>query len=508
MSLHRLLPLIACALLLGLAACGGGSSGGMERQDPAVAQREDVAKAIRAAVSAVDALDEESTTAAIDAAVAAVAAAKREVAEADTLSAAEKGVFEDSVETIESRLTSARSRIEVAREERRREMDAERMKLTAAVFSTARISPVVADFAHGTAPVMSGTVPGTPATDITGLETGASGAATTAGGWTGRTYRAADNVSGVIDTVVLHSDIAAPGSRPFSGEGGKYDGTNGLAQDGSLPIAAGTDPMLLASLEFPTAAGIVEHPAGEGGTVQVAGSYDGADGAYICTPAGDSPCTSSVRHDGGIDLAGGGGWRFVPVPDAMVATPDLEYRYFGWWLRDTGDAQAVGVFHAGVGGAEDEFASFTALQGPARYRGPAVGKFALNPQLGAASAGDFTATVILRAAFGDGTDPGTIEGTVDEFHVGGEKMPWSVTLGTAGIGADGSIAADGASAAGTVWSIEGTAGGVPGKPPTWQGQLHDVNPQRVPSVATGGFEAAYGEIGRMIGAFGASLQEQ
>ena len=388
MPLHKFLPLIACALLLGLAGCGGGgSSGGMDRPDPAVAQREDIATSIRAADAAVDALDMGSANAAIDMAVAAVAAAKREVAEADTLSAAEKGVFEDSVEALESRLASARARIEVAREERRREMEAERMKLSATLFSAARISSIAAAFEHGTAPAMSGTLPGTAATDISGLETGASGSATPAGVWTGRTFRAADNVTGAIDTVVLYSDIAAPGSRPFSGEGGKYDGTNGLAQDGSLPIAADTDAMLIASAAFPTAAGIVEHPAGEDGKVQVGGSYDGADGAYTCTPAQGSPCTSSVRHGGGIDLSGGGGWRFVPAPGATVAVTDLEYRYFGWWLRDTGEAQAVGVFHAGVGGAEDEFAGFAALQGPARYRGPAAGKFALNPPLGAAKAG-------------------------------------------------------------------------------------------------------------------------
>ncbi len=509
MPLHRFLPLIACSLLLGLAACGGGgSSGGSDRPDPAVAQREDIATAIRAARAAVEALDADSTDAAIDMAVAAVSAAKREVAEADTLSGAEKGVFEDSVGTIERSLASARSRIEVAREGRRREMDAERMKLSAALFSGARISSVAAAFGHGTAPVMSGTVPGTLATEVSGLATGAGGAATTAGGWTGQTFGAADNVTGAIDTVVLYSDIAAPGSRPFSGEGGKYDGTNGLAQDGSLPIAAATDATLIASPNFPTTAGIVPHEAGEDGTVQVAGSYDGADGAYVCTPAQGSPCTSSVRHGGGIALAGGGGWRFVAVPGATVSVPDLEYRYFGWWSRDTGNALAVGAFHAGVGSAQDEFAGFAALQGPVTYRGPAAGRFALNPQLGAATAGDFTATVLLRADFGDGTDPGTIEGTLDEFHVGEEKMPWSVSLGTAGIGADGSIAADGANAAGTVWSIEGTAGGVPNTPPTWQGQLHDVNARQVPSAATGVFEAAYGDIGRMIGAFGATLQEE
>ena len=506
MPLHRFLPTIACALLLGLAACGGG--GGNGGPDPAATQREDIATAIRAAKAAVEALDSEASDAEIDMAVAAVAAARREVAEADTLSPVEKGVFEDSVDTVEGGLAAARSRILVAREERRREMEAERTKLSAALFSAARISSVEAAFGHGAAPVMSGTLPGTPAVNVTGLETGAGGDATTMGGWTGRTWRAADDETGTIDTVLLYSDIAASGSRPFSGEGGKYDGTNGLAQDGSLPIAAGTDATLVASPSFPTAAGVVPHEAGEDGTVQVSGSYDGADGAWTCTPAEGNPCTSSPRHGGGIVLAGGGGWRFVPAPGATVAVPDGEYRYFGWWSRDTGGALAVGAFHAGVGGAADEFAGFAALQGPATYRGPAAGRFALNPPLGAATAGDFTATAVLRADFGDGTDAGTVEGTVDEFHVRGEKMPWSVSLGIAGISADGAISADGSNAAGTVWSIEGTAGGVPDTPPAWQGQLHDVNARRVPSAATGSFEAAYGDIGRMIGAFGATLDEQ
>ncbi|MCY4501581.1 MAG: hypothetical protein OXE57_08480 [Alphaproteobacteria bacterium] len=42
---------------------------------------------------------------------------------------------------------------------------------------------------------------------------------------------------------------------------------------------------------------------------------------------------------------------------------------------------------------------------------------------------------------------------------------------------------------------------------TWGGQLHEVDAQKVPSVATGAFEASYGGIGRMIGAFGATLDE-
>ncbi len=191
----------------------------------------------------------------------------------------------------------------------------------------------------------------------------------------------------------------------------------------------------------------------------------------------------------------------------MVAVRDVEFRYFGWWLRDRADAQAVGVFHAGEGSAQDEFADLPTLQGPAFYRGPAVGKFSLAPPVGAATAGDFTATAVLRADFGDVTALGTISGTVVEFLVGGEKMPWVVSLGTAGIGADGSISADGTNTAETVWTIQDAAGAVSSPALTWGGQLHEVDAQKVPSVATGAFEASYGGIGRMIGAFGATLDE-
>ena len=508
MSLYKLLPMIVCGIALGLAACTGGddgSPGGTGETDLAVAERADIARAVRAADAAVEALDGASGDDAIDAAVAAIAVARTAVTEAETLSADERGEFEASIGLIEGRLALARAVIEVAREERRRELEAERRKLSAALSSMGRISNVVAAVAHGAPPVLSGTIPGTPALIVTGLETVASGGAVTVSGWTGGTY-AATGQAGTIDTVVLYTDIEAPGMQPFSGEGGKYDAANGLAGDGSLPIVSGTDATLIASPGFPTAAGFKEHEAGQDGSVRVDGTYDGADGAYVCVPGGQSPCTSSLRHGGGFELTGGGGWRFVPAAGAMVAVPDREFRYFGWWLRDTADAQTVGVFAAGEGGAEDEFSQLAALQGPASYSGPVAGKYSLAPPVGVASAGDYTATVVLEAEFGDGTDPGRIRGTVEGFTVGGDEMPWSVSLGRAGIGADGSISASGADTAHTVWSIQGATGAVPGVPPTWEGQLHEVNAQKVPSAATGTFEAGYGDIGRMIGAFGATLQ--
>ena len=241
---------------------------------------------------------------------------------------------------------------------------------------------------------------------------------------------------------------------------------------------------------------------GLSGVVEVAGMFDGVTGTYVCTPAQGNGCTSSVKDGGGIALAGGGGWKFVPMEGAMVPKPDTAYRYFGWWLRNTGESYAFGAFHAGQGGDPQDFASIATLQGTATYSGPAAGMFVIDPQIGDATAGDFTASATLEVDFGDTTDRGTVAGTVNGFMVDGEAMPWSVTLQSAGIAADGAIAADGGDTAGTVWSIDGRAGTATGSP-TWGGQLHDVDEDQVPNVATGTLESVFGDIGRMVGAFGA-----
>jgi len=167
-----------------------------------------------------------------------------------------------------------------------------------------------------------------------------------------------------------------------------------------------------------------------------------------------------------------------------------------------GSEYAFGAFHAGESGAADDFASLASLQGTATYRGPAAGMFAMQPQGAPATVGEFTAQATLEVDFGDSADFGTVEGTVDDFTVDGTDMPWSVTLGSARIGTGGGIAPDGSDMARTIWSIDGTNGAVPTMLPVWRGRLHDVNDEGVPGAVTGAFEAAYGEVGRMLGAFG------
>ena len=460
-----------------------------------VMMRTAISTAIGNARAAVGALSEMPTEAALTAAGEAVEAARAAVMDADALSTDETAGYDRTVADLEYDLAQARIQIAAARA-------AEAAGMRAA-FDGPGIDAIRATVMHGAAPVMTGTVLDTPPVPVKGLVT--AGSPATVGAWTGGVWTASDEAEDIRDRIVLHTDIAEPGTRPFSGEGGKYDDTNGLDEEGNLPIVDGIDATLIASAEFPTAAGIKEHPGGPGG-VQFSGMFDGAEGAYACMPVQGSPCTSSIRHGGGITLKGGeAGWTFLPAEGATVPEPDAAYRYFGWWLREAGDDRFIGTFHAGVGNADNEFASLAALQGPARYRGPAAGMVVIGAEDGSALRAEaFTAQTVLTADFGDDVDPGTVEGVVEEFLVDGESMAWSVALRPAVIYTDGAIEADNVNTALTIWTIDGMEGGAHAR--TWQGQFHEAAPDHVPTAATGSFEAAYGNAHRMIGAFGTNRQ--
>ena len=501
----RNLPAMLCAgvLALGLAGCGGG---GGQRSTADAPTPADVIAAFGEAVRAVDALTASPGTALLRAAEDAIAAAKKAVEEASGLSDADKRAHNDNIAGIEEKLEAARERVMMARDD---EVARLRMALAGDRIATAATTTVE----HGEAPTISGEIPGTPPTTVTNLETTAlTGSAVTAGGWTGGTYIARDESDEITDTVVFYTDIEAPGTQPFSGDEGKYGTDDGIDGDGNLEIGTDTDATLIASSEFPTGPGIREHEAGAGGMVEIDGTFDGADGTYVCTPTMSDACTSSIRSAGGIALMGGGGWKFAPDEGAMVAKPDTEYSYFGWWQHQTEDGgYAFGAFHDGVGGEQQEFEHLAALQSqvqePLRYRGPAAGKVVIDSGLGPALAGEFTAEATLEVDFGDDSALGTVTGTVDEFIVNGDEVEWSVELQSAAIGARGGIEAGGTDTAGTVWSIDDEAEAATGSPsPTWSGQLHDVDEDEVPTAATGMFEATYGEVGHMVGAFGTTRE--
>ena len=487
--------LCVAVLALGLAGCGGG--GGGQRSDSGADLVKD---AIEAAETAVEALTSTSTTTQVRLAESAVEAAKTAVADAGGISDAVREAHNRTISLIERILDDALERITMTRGD-------EVGKLTTALEAD-RIGAVSATVEHGAAPTLGGTVPGTPASTVTGLATTAvPGSTSSTDGWTGGTYTAADEAAGISDEVAFHTDIEAPGMQPFSGETGKYGTADGIDADGNLAIGSTTDATLIASSDFPTGPGIVTHAAGQDGVAEVTGTFDDAQGTYVCTPAMDNGCTSSIRSGGGIALAGGAGWKFVPDEGAMVTKTDTEYRYFGWWLRKAADdSYSVGAFHGGVGGDAQDFANLSQLQGTATYSGPAAGKFVFDSGIGPAEAGEFTAETTLEVDFGDDSALGTVTGTVDGFVANGTARQWSVELRSAAIGAGGTITAGGSSTARTVWSIAGEPGAATGSP-IWGGQFHDVDETQLPNAATGTFESTYGDLGRMTGAFGTTQQE-
>lgn len=512
-SLHRgespvmLRILAAIVIILGLAACsgGGGSGIGKVTVDTAKDQREAITSAIQDAQGAIRALDNDATDADLAAAADLIEAAEEAVAAADALAEEERDSLNTAVSVLEDSLASARARILNSRKTQRLTAAEEAMKVRTAI-AGARITEIGAEVKHGAPPVMSGTIPGEPPTAVDDLETTAPpGGTTTTNRWTRGLYTVPADDGTLVDTIVLYTNIAPTGTRPFSGDGGKYSVANGLDDDGNLPIVAATDATLIASAGFPAGPALRTHDAGAAGTVEVIGSFDGASGTYVCTPATDSACQSSFQLGGGISLSGGGdaGWKFVPTTGATVREPDDEYQYFGWWLRNTDGSYAVGLFHHGEGSAADEFTALPALQGTATYTGPAVGLFAIIPQPGDASSGDFTATVRLEADFGDGTDLGTVEGTVDGFMVNGQARDWSVELQAAEIGTNGAITPGSTATALTYWTIGDVKAQ---RTANWSGQFHDADADRTPVVATGQFEAVHGTTGHMIGAFGAHRQ--
>ncbi len=493
--------LCAGVLVLGLAGCGGG---GGQRSE--TGSRVAVTEAIQAARTAVEALTPSSLAAQLQAAEKAVRAAKRAVEAGRALSQDERAAHRTTLLVIERNLDEVRGRILMAQRDRFEKLNA--------ALAAARINEVAITVEHGKAPTLRGTVPGASPTSVTDLETTAvAGSVVTEPGgvWMSGVYTADDEGVGTSDQVVLYTDIDAPRPRPFSGEMGRYGAADGINDAGELVIGPATDATLIAASEFPTTTGNVVHEAGANGRVELAGTFDEARGTYVCTPAMDNDCTSSIRRGGGIALAGGGGWKFIPEEGATVTEPDKEYHYFGWWRRVTANGSyAIGTFHGDVGDAPD-FTALPTLQTrqdkPALYRGPAVGQFVLNPQIGAAQAGEFTAEATLSVDFGDDAALGTVTGTVDDFTVEGEAVNWSVELQSAAIGADGGITSDDTThQARTGWAIDGEQGTLTDSS-QWSGQFRDVKGNQVPNVATGTFEATYGALGRLSGAFGTTAEQ-
>ena len=319
--------------------------------------------------------------------------------------------------------------------------------------------------------------------------------APTISGWTGTDHSLTEG--GITNHVVSYINPDPPKQQRFE------EKHAGIIDDGTgqIPLASFGNFMIAGS-DFASGAGDKTHKLpdeSEADYISVAGTFDGAAGSFRCSSAGT--CVSRVDDATGVSLEGG--WYFVANDGAMVSTPDPDYLRFGWWVRDDGTDATVVAFAEEVGPAFKS-AGIQALQGQAKYVGGATGKVSVyDPLVARDIAGAFTANATLTAKFGDENAGGTISGMIDGFSVDGESQDWSLTLKETTIANSGDADFGGGSAH-TSWVIHDEAAADSGM---WEGALYETDPDsKVPQAAAGIFKSAYGNVGRMVGAFGAEVE--
>ena len=260
-------------------------------------------------------------------------------------------------------------------------------------------------------------------------------------------------------------------------------------------------------------------------TYEVDGSLAGASGDYTCAyemSDEDSTCRVTNQNDHFRFI---GPWVFTPAASSRVRVDDAEFMYFGWWARQTNTDGSwdYRTFHGptetGADGNRSTGGEMSQLSGSATYQGPAVGHYSFYQPLTAQSEyGEFNATATLTADF----EEDEVHGFIDDFDV---HSDWHLTLkhgdietgdnDAATTGNDGTVTDN---PGGVSWRIDGEADAAPDTG-SWEAAFYsdlpsaeqqrtstDGEEDAVPTGMAGTFEAAYHNVGRIIGAFGARKQ--
>ncbi len=347
-------------------------------------------------------------------------------------------------------------------------------------------------------------------------------------GWEGMKLTAAPSGDGTYEAVV-YSNVGAPTQgKKFGGAAAnnefEYALTNGAVT--VTTATAGVAPLV--DIALGQTAGLKRYPLPSPNpsgdlTVTIPGSYHGVAGTYSCTPGAGAICAVNTAASGfqvgtvpsatdNTFSLDGGTWTFKPAdPNARVTdSPDTNYASYGWWIFES---EVGSTFHASafaiVRGTVPNAAGVTALLGTATYSGGAAGKYALISSTGGTNdAGHFTADATLKANF----NTNMVTGTIDNFMgADGMSRDWSVELKENGVGNTGFIDSFGdgtGTGEDTVWTIGGTAAtGTAVTNGDWTGALRNNGDDGVPQVATGTFYTEYNRVGKMVGAFGATIDE-
>ena len=149
-------------------------------------------------------------------------------------------------------------------------------------------------------------------------------------------------------------------------------------------------------------------------------------GTLSCSTEG---CDIQVDADGNVTEVDGyvfTGSRAARAAVAEVAAMENnDYLVLGIWLDEDGGADDFGAFAVGGTGYAAEVQN--EITGTATYRGSASGAHHITD--GPVSYFDGRAT--LTADFGADSAPGTVKGTIDKIHVGGNPYGHSISLSTA-----------------------------------------------------------------------------
>ena len=345
----------------------------------------------------------------------------------------------------------------------------------------------------------------------------ASPSGSSAGDW--YVTRAHSRGQAADDTVVVYSDVGPPVSTPirqaplhtdraFTVLDNDFleievaaDDSALVASSSSLFPRKGTTDNIRLTVDTSDPPDLADNVMYEQ-TAQIPGTFDGASGHYQCVGSGATAC--SVRHTNvgptkGYVL-GAGTWTFkFASKSPTVNVADAESMSFGWWRRKVLDGENTGDFQYAMfrmSTGPELVTGFPALQGSATYEGPAIGQYAvpLGTQL---SHGEFNATARFTANFGNGTEAGTLSGSVSGFDV---SPGWSLTLQEANMTNTGTVAAGNVS-----WTIDGNTQGSG----EWDGFLHSeiaVYAGHVPDGLTGTFNAQYNSVATLRGAYGGHKQ--
>ncbi len=149
--------------------------------------------------------------------------------------------------------------------------------------------------------------------------------------------------------------------------------------------------------------------------------HDGQDntpaikGTFTCA---DSPCSLSYTGSGdNVMVTAATGYTFSGRREGVTeveAAAKADYLLFGVWLDET-DAGADTFGAIATGGQPFTANNVEALEGTAKYSGPAVGA---HHKTGS-GVSSFDGDANLTAEFGDADTAGTIEGAIDNISVGG-----------------------------------------------------------------------------------------